>query len=238
MHSPYGTELGENHSAGDLCAEGFFCRWPEKEREAFRQIKVIISRPAGETLFVEGQPCRGIYIVCEGRVKLSATSRNGDTIIFKIAKPGDVLGLNTSILATEHNMTAETGQPCQLSFVKQVDFLEFLRRYGNARLQVATHLSLECQQAYQQIRSLTKHSATQRIARLMVDWSHGNPLAFPAGKIRMMMALTQEEIGQVIGMSRETVTRTLGSLRRQQIAEIHDSTLLIHDLAALQRLAS
>jgi CRP-like cAMP-binding protein len=93
-------------------------------------------------------------------------------------------------------------------------------------------------QAYQQIRTFARHSATQRIVRLMVDCSYGNPLVATARKISVVMALKQEEIGQIIGTSRETVSRSLGSLRQQHIAEIHDSTLLIHDMAALQRLAS
>ena len=235
MHSPYGMELVENCLACKLCSEGFFCRLPKAEMEAFQKIKFTVAYPAGATLFVEGQACRGIYILCKGRVKLSATSSEGQTLIFKIAKPGEVLGLNATVSGTPYDTTAETGQVCQLNFVKQAEFLQFLKEHGDACMQAAIHLSRECQQAYQQLRSFVMRSAPERIARLMLDWSHAQAGMATAHGIKV--ALTHDEIGQIIGMSRETVTRTLANFRKQRIAELQGSTLLIQNLPAIQKLA-
>jgi CRP/FNR family transcriptional regulator, cyclic AMP receptor protein len=235
MHSPYGMELVEDCLSCNLCSEGFFCHLPKSVKEAFQPLKFTLAYPAGATLFVEGQPCRGIYILCKGRVKLSACSTEGQTLIFKIAQPGEVLGLNATISGMAHETTAETGRPCQLNFVKRDDFLKFLTAHGDACMHAAIHLSHECQQAYQQLRSFVMASAPQRIARLMLDWSQDDSAMATAHGIRV--ALTHEEIGQIIGMSRETVTRTLASLRKQRIAELHGSTLLIQNLSAIQKLA-
>ena len=235
MHSPYGMELVENCLACKLCSEGFFCRLPKAEMEAFQKIKFTVAYPAGATLFVEGQACRGIYILCKGRVKLSATSSEGQTLRFKSAKPGEVLGLNATVSGTPYDTTAETGQACQLNFVKQAEFLQFLKEHGDACMQAAIHLSRECQQAYQQLRSFVMRSAPERIARLMLDWSHAQSGMATAHGIKV--ALTHDEIGQIIGMSRETVTRTLANFRKQRIAEIHGSTLLIQNMSAIQKLA-
>ena len=203
--------------------------------EAFQPLKFTVAYPAGATLFVEGQVCRGIYILCKGRVKLSATSRQGQTLIFKIARPGEVLGLNATVSGGPHETTAETGQPCQLNFVKRDDFLKFLTEHGDACMHAAIHLSRECQQAYQQLRSFVTSSAPERIARLMLDWSHEDSGTATAHGIKV--ALTHDEIGQIIGMSRETVTRTLANFRQRRIAELHGSTLLIQNMAAIQKLA-
>ncbi|HEY4900675.1 MAG TPA: Crp/Fnr family transcriptional regulator [Terriglobales bacterium] len=236
MQSPYGMELVENCLACNLCSEGFFCRLPKEEMEAFQKIKFTLAYPAGATLFVEGQTCRGIYILCKGRVKLSATSSQGQTLIFKIARPGDVLGLNATVSGTPHNTTGETGQACQLNFVKQAEFLQFLSEHRGASMQAAIHLSRECQQAYQQLRSFVMRSAPERIARLMLDWSlPGAGMDTPHG---IKVALTHDEIGQIIGMSRETVTRTLADFRKQHIAVLHGSTLLIQNMSALRQLAT
>jgi CRP/FNR family cyclic AMP-dependent transcriptional regulator len=236
MHSPYGMELVESCLSCDLCSEGFFCHLPKAEMEAFQKIKFTHAYPAGATLFVEGQACRGIYILCKGRVKLSATSRQGQTLIFKIAKPGEVLGLNATVSGTPYETTAETGQACQLNFVKQAEFLQFLAEHGDACMHAAIHLSRECQQAYQQLRAFVMRSAPERIARLMLDWTHGEPGTATAHGIKV--ALTHDEIGQIIGMSRETVTRTLTNFRKQHIAELHGSTLLIQNMSAIQKLAA
>ncbi len=236
MQSPYGMEPVENCLSCGPCSEGFFCRLPKVDMEAFQEIKLTLSYPAGATLFTEGQACRGIHVLRKGRVKLSVTSSQGQTLIFKVAKPGEVLGLNTTVSGIPHQATAETGQPCQFNFVKRDDFLKFLTQHTGASMQAAIYLSHECQQAYQNLRSFVKSSAPQRIARLMLDWSHED--AGVTSTRRIKVALTHEEIGQIIGMSRETVTRTLADFRKQRFAAFHGSTLLIQNVAALRELAS
>ena len=235
MHSPYGMELVEDCLSCKLCSDGFFCHLPKPAMEAFQLLKFTVAYPAGATLFGEGQACRGIYILCKGRVKLSCSSREGHTLILRVAQPGEVLGLNATVSGIPHETTAETGQPCQLNFVKRGDFLTFLTEHGDACMQAAIHLSHECQQAYHHIRSFVTSSAPERIARLMLDWTHDDSGIATAHGIKV--ALTHDEIGQIIGMSRETVTRTLANFRKQQIAELHGSTLLIQNLPAIQKLA-
>ncbi len=235
MHSPYGMELVEDCLSCKLCAEGFFCHLPKATMEAFQPLKFTLAYPAGATLFVEGQACRGIYILCKGRVKLSASSRAGQTLTFKIAQPGEVLGLNATVAGIPHETAAETGQPCQLNFVKRNDFLKFLTEHSDACLHAAIHLSRECQQAYQHLRSFVTTSAPERIARLMLDWSQDDSRTATAQGIKV--ALTHDEIGQIIGMSRETVTRTLANFRQRNIAELQGSTLRIQNMLAIETLA-
>jgi len=235
MHSPYGMELVEDCLSCKLCSEGFFCDLPKSVMAAFQLLKFTIGYPEGATLFVEGQVCRGIYILCKGRVKLSASSKDGRTLILKVAQPGEVLGLNATMSRVPHETTGETGQPCQLNFVKGDDFHKFLTQHGEACMHAALHLSRECQQAYQQLRSFTMTTSSQRIARLMRDWSQADSRSATAHGIKV--ALTHDEIGQIIGMSRETVTRTLATFRKQHIAELRGSTLLIQNMPAIHELA-
>ncbi|HZD30397.1 MAG TPA: Crp/Fnr family transcriptional regulator [Candidatus Angelobacter sp.] len=217
------------------CPEGFFCHLPKPAMVAFQRLKSTLAYPAGATVFVEGQACRGIYVLCKGRVKLYTTSSQGQTLIIKVAQPGDVLGLNVSICGIAHDATAETGQPCQLNFVKRDDLLKLLMDHNEASMHAALYLSRECQQAYQQIRSLVSSSASSRIARLMLEWSHDDSGAPTTRGIKV--ALTHDEIGQIIGMSRETVTRTLAIFRKQHFAQLDGSTLLIQNRPAIQKLA-
>ena len=235
MQSPYGMTLVEDCLSCQLCSKGFFCHLPKAVMEALQLIKFTIGYPAGATLFVEGQSCRGIYMLCRGRVKLSVTSSDGHTIILKIAQPGEVLGLNAAIAEIPYETTAETGQPCQVNFVKRADFLKFLAEHGEASLHAAMQVGSDCQQAYQQLRSFTMSSSSQRMARLILEWSQADSGIATAHGIKV--SLTHDEIAQIIGMSRETVTRTLASFRKQGIAELHGSTLLIQNMSVIQQLA-
>lgn len=235
MQSPYGMALVEDCLSCTICSKGFFCHLPKAVMEAFQPIKFTIGYPAGTTLFLEGQSCRGIYILCRGRVKQSVTSSDGHTLILKISQPGEVLGLNAAIAEVPYETTAETGQPCQVNFVKTVDFLKFLAEHGEASLHAAMQVGNDCQQAYQQLRSFTMSSSSQRMARLILEWSQEDSGIATSHGIKV--ALTHDEIAQIIGMSRETVTRTLASFRKQGIASLHGSTLLIQNMSVIHQLA-
>jgi CRP/FNR family transcriptional regulator len=146
-----------------------------------------------------------------------------------------VLGLHASVSGKPYELTAETLQASQLNFVKREDFLKFLQEHGDACLRAAQHLSQNCQSAYEMIRSLgLSHSVTEKMARLLLEWSDQGETTKDG--IRIKLALTHEEIAQLIGTSRETVTRVLSDLRKQQIAQLRGSTLLIRNKPALERL--
>lgn len=232
--SPYGFELVENCLICKLRNDSFFCSLPKTALEAFDKMKYTASYPAGAVLFVEGQSPRGIYMLCKGRVKLSTTSAEGKTLILKIAQPGEVLGMHATVSGTPYEITAETGQPCQLNFVKREDFLNFLQKHGDACLKAAQHLSKDCQSAYQQIRSLgLSHSAPERLARLLLEWTASSP---EQAEPKVKLALTHEEIAQIIGTSRETVTRVLADFRKRQIAVLKGSTLTVRNKGILEKL--
>ena len=183
-----------------------------------------LFRP-GAVLFVEGQSPRGVYVICSGRVKLTTTSRDGKTLILRIAQAGEILGLHGTVSGKPYELTAETLQPCQLDFVKREDFLKFLQSHADACLHAAQHLSHDCQSAYDMIRSLgLSHSVSEKLARLLLEWA--NEGEETKDGIRIKIALTHEEIAQLIGTSRETVTRVLGEFREKEFAQLRGSTLV------------
>ena len=97
--SPYGLPLIEYCTACPLRCNSFFCRVSGALLQEFDRIKSVSSYPEGAMLFMEDEVGRGVYIVCQGRVKLLATNSEGKRIIIKIAKPGDLLGLYAAIFA-------------------------------------------------------------------------------------------------------------------------------------------
>jgi CRP/FNR family cyclic AMP-dependent transcriptional regulator len=235
MSAPYGLQITENCLICKLRQSGFFCDLPRPSLEALEKIKYASAFPQGAVLFVEGQAPRGIYLICSGRVKLSTTSRDGKTLILRIAESGEVLGLHATVSGKPYELTAETLQPCQLDFIRREDFLKFLQNHADACLNAAQHLSKNCQDAYEMIRSLgLSHSVSEKLARLLLEWSTDGDTT-PEG-IRIKVALTHEEIAQLIGTSRETVTRVLGEFREKKVAQLRGSTLVIQDRAALERL--
>ena len=235
MSSPYGLQITESCLICKLRNSGFFCDLPKLSLEHLERIKYASAYPQGAILFVEGQSARGVYIVCSGRVKLTTTSRDGKTLILRITQAGEILGLHATVSGKPYELTAETLMPCQLDFVKRDDFLRFLQDHGDACLNAAQHLSQNCQSAYEMIRSLgLSHSVSEKLARLLLEWATDGETT--SDGIRIKISLTHEEIAQLIGTSRETVTRVLGEFRDKQFAQLRGSTLLIRNKAGLEKL--
>jgi CRP/FNR family transcriptional regulator len=235
--TPYGLDIIESCLSCKMRAEHIFCDLQPGALQIFETIKYATAYPRGAVLFVEGQTPRGIFVLCKGRVKLSICSTDGKTLILKIAEPGEVLGLSATVSGKPYELTAETVDPCQVNFVKRDDFLRFLREHGDACIKVAEQLSDKYNSACREIRALgLSHSAGEKLAKLLLDWSARNG---ESGKTepRVKLALTHEEIAQMIGTSRETVTRLFADLKKRQIVQAKGSTLLIRNKAALKAMA-
>ena len=237
MLSPYGLEIVESCLTCKLRADKIFCNLPQATVQALEAIKYTTAYPKGAVLFVEGQAPRGVFILCRGRVKLSICSSDGKTLILKIAEPGEVLGLSASVSGKPYELTAETLDPCQVNFVKREDFLRFLREHNDVCLRVAEQLSEKYNTACHEIRSLgLSHSAAEKLAKLLLEWSMKNGGARQPE--RMKLTLTHEEIAQMIGTSRETVTRLFADFKKRQLIQLKGSTLVIRNRSALEHLVS
>ncbi|MGO9211071.1 MAG: Crp/Fnr family transcriptional regulator [Terriglobales bacterium] len=237
MLSPYGLEIIESCVTCKLRADKIFCNLPTQTVQALEAIKYTTAYPKGAVLFVEGQAPRGVFILCRGRVKLSICSSDGKTLILKIAEAGEVLGLSASVSGKPYELTAETLDPCQVNFVKREDFLRFLREHNDVCLRVAEQLSEKYNTACHEIRSLgLSHSAAEKLAKLLLEWSVKNGGARQPDRLKL--TLTHEEIAQMIGTSRETVTRLFADFKKRQLIQLKGSTLVIRNRAALEGLVS
>jgi CRP/FNR family transcriptional regulator len=233
--TPYGLPVAENCVSVALRRSNPETCLSEKTMLELDRIKHATAYPEGALIFVEGQVPRGVYVLCQGRAKLMSTNRDGKTFIMKIAEPGEILGLHAVVNGGPHELAVETLQPSQLAFIDRHDFIRFLRQHADACLHAAQQLSNDCASAYEVIRSIgLSHSVSEKLARLLLQWSSD---AKPVnGAIRLKLALTHEEMAQLIGSSRETVSRLLGDLKRQRVLELSGSTMLIRNKAALERL--
>ena len=231
-------EYGRTHYPTATLAEpALFSDLPPKVQNAVNAVKFTTTYPNGAVLFVEGQGARGIFIVESGRVKLSVCARDGKTLILRIAEAGEVVGLGSAVSERPCETTAETQGACELTFIRQNDLLRLMRLHNEFAILMAEHLSGEYASTCQEIRSLIlSDSATEKLARLLLTWLEKNGDARQPG--RMKLAMTHEEIAQMIGTSRETVTRLLASFKKKQFIQQNGATLLVRNRAALEAFIS
>jgi CRP/FNR family transcriptional regulator, cyclic AMP receptor protein len=233
MRGAYGLELNDSCNSCKLRGNGFFCQMAPAALKDLDVIKFTSAYPQDAVLFMEKEAPRGVFVLCEGEVKLSVSSSEGKTLILRISKPGEVLGLMSALSNTPYEVTAEALRPCQVAFVRREDFLRFLRQHPEAYEAVIRQLGSQYQTACEQIRTLgLSTSVTEKLAKLLLDWSAG--AAQTKAGARTKLPLTHEEIAEFIGTTRESVSRTLSEFKSRQLVILQGSTLTIPNRAALE----
>ena len=234
MRAPYGLEIIENCITCPHREDRLFCNLPAPAVKALAAITSPAAYPKGATLFVEGQASRGVFILCSGRVKLSTSSADGKSLIVRIAEQGEVLGLPATVTTKPYELTAEVIEPAQANFISHDDFLSFLREHGEAALRVAQQLGETYHAAIAEMRTIgLSHSAGEKLARFLLDLSGAET---SGNGDKLTLTLTHEEIAQIIGSSRETVTRLFGDFKKKHLIEVRGSTVVIKNRASLKDL--
>lgn len=241
MSGPLKTAVASLRQVPDRCAlctdraDRIFCNLPDEALERFDEIAMQISYPSRSIVFEEGQRASGIFIVCSGQIKLSATSRDGRTMILKIAVPGDVLGLTATLNDLPYEVTAETLEPCRIRSVRRRDFLDYLAQFGQVSRQAAQVIAREYHEVFLDARRLAlSGSAAGRLAQLLLDWARTSSCGKP--ELRFTMALTHEELANMAGTSRETVTRLLNQFEREDLIIRHGASIVILNAQAMEHL--
>ena len=235
MVTPYGLELVDNCATCAHRDAERLCHLDAETLGALDAIRFATLYPRGALLFVEGQEPRGVYVLCAGRVKLSTSAPDARVLITQIAGPGEVLGLSAVLAGTPYEVTAETIDHCRINFIQRGDFVRFLAAHGDASLRAARQLNSNYRTAFEQARLLgLSRTAAGKLARFLLAACAKHGQSNGRG---VKLALTHEEIGQLIGASRETVTRLFSEFKHRRLIEVRGATLLVNNRPALEALA-
>ena len=215
---------------------GDFCNLPQSLMSEFNAMGHLTLYPGNATLISEGQIPRGVYIACSGRAKLSVQARDGKTIILKIVGDRHVMGLSAVISGGPSLVTVTTIELCQIKFVERESFLRLIESDSRAALACAAMLAHEIRTSFDDVHELLMaRSSTEKLARLLLSWVSDEPRN---RELRVSTEFTHEEIAQMIGSSRETVTRLLSDMKRKDLIRLEGATLIIPNRIALQAIAS
>jgi CRP/FNR family transcriptional regulator, cyclic AMP receptor protein len=235
MRAPYGLTILDNCVTCPVREEHLFCNLSAAAVQELNEIKSTAVYPKAATLFIEGQAPRGVFVLCNGKAKLSTSSSEGKTLITKISEGGDVLGLNATISNRPYEVTAEMIEPGQANFIPRAALLQFLREHGEVALRVAEQLSQNYYTAYEEIRTLgLTTSPGEKFAKLLLSWYPETGGKDQQAQIKM--TLTHEEIAEMIGITRETVSRLFSEFKAKRLVQVKGSTLVICNRAELERL--
>jgi CRP-like cAMP-binding protein len=167
--------------------------------------------PRGTTLFVKGDPGTGLIGVLQGSVKISLASADGRDIVLNIIQPGEIFGEIALLDGHPRTADATAMSDCELMVIERRDFIQFLRSQPDMTLKFIEILCGRLRRTSEQVQDLTFLDLPTRLAKALLQLTSQTENPAPKRKV----AITQRELSQIIGRSRESTNKQLRTWAKQ-----------------------
>jgi CRP-like cAMP-binding protein len=195
-----------------------------------------VSLASREELFHKGDTGAQVYVVISGRLKALTTSDEGDDMVFNIVGPGEVLGEIALLGGTQRTATVTAIDECELLIIDRRDFIAFLRNHPDVSIKLLDVLAKRMKQVSELVEDTLFLNLPLRLAKKLVSLSRTYGTPHEHG-VRLDLKLSQEEWGDLVGTSRESVNKQLRAWTEDGLVTVEHGYIIIHDRNALERLA-
>lgn len=205
-----------------------------QEMERITRMQEVKKR---QPLYLPGDPSSSVYLLKQGRVKLANTGASGKEVTFEILEPGEVFGEMEVLEGSPRETAAEALDDTLICVIRREDFDRYLATHPNVSVKLTKLIGLRLRKIQSRIEDLVFRDVPARLAHLLVELSKSDGVKAPQG-IRLRAKLTHQEMANLIGCSRETVTNTLGQFKDHGLIQMDGRTITILQPDGLSRLAS
>ena len=188
-------------------------------------------------LFAEGEPCRGLYILVEGRVELRQVSPRGREQVLHTEGPGAALGEAPLFDRGGYVASAVAAVPTRALFVPRAEVIALLRRHPTVAVSLLETMARRVRRFADMAGSLTFRPVHERLAHYIATAAAGEPGRPVAAGLTVDLALTQEQVAARLGTVRELVARAFSQLEKEGIITRKRARIVIRDPARLAALA-
>ena len=214
---------------------GLFRRLTDGEREALFARARMQRYAANESIFLMGAPGDSMVAVLSGTIRISVPSPDGKEIVLAILGPGEICGEIALLDGKERTADARAATDCSVVVLERRDVLAFFTQYPDAWTKLIDVLCERLRTADQQMAEFAMSPVPVRLAKalLRLASSDGQPVnGLPVERVH----LTQRELGNVIGATRESVNKYLRAWQRKGCVRIADRLIVITNRAAVEDL--
>ena len=217
------------------------CSWifsglSDEEFTEFTSMVKHVDYEGEETVFQEGALAFGLYIVCQGKVKVTGKSPCGKRQILKLLGAGEVLGEEALFSDGSYTCFARTLEPSTLAFVPKDKFLEFIVEHPSVAFKLIEKLARELVAFQSKLVEVAYGSSEERLARLLLAMGERFGRA-EGSRLDIGLVLSRAELAELAGIAPETAIRTLSRLREEGVIQLEGHRIVILDLDGLQQLA-
>lgn len=205
----------------------FFAGLSDRELERIQPLVREQSYPREEMILLEGDPCRALYFVKSGRVKVFKTSAEGREQVLTIAKPGDTFNEVPVFDGEANPASAEALDPTTLYLLSATDMRRAMLEIPAVSANVIRILANRLRQLVGLVEDLSFRHVTGRVAKILLQQLDREDSS----------RLTQQQMATMAGTAREMVGRALKGLEQAGAIRVDRGRIAIVDRAALERLA-
>lgn len=202
-----------------------------------REVGVTTAYRPRQLVFGEGNTAGGLYLVCQGRVKIYQSDRFGRERVLQIAGPGSIVGELGLGGEGGFSASAEAIEESQICFIAHADLEPLLAEHPDVGLRLIESLSQELGAARRRVRDVLFKDAGTRLAGLVVDLVEEEEDRAEQGEQRARFPYSRAELAQRVGVSTETAIRLLRKLSNKGLVEVDGRTVVVPDLDRLRRVA-
>lgn len=208
----------------------------EDELDRIISIRKHLSIKKGESLFVEGEKVSKLFIISEGMVKITKATIDGKEQIINILTVGDFLGESNILGETqESNVSAVAVRNTDLCTISRNDLKEILYSNPEISLKLLSELNKRLVEVENLSKNLSNNNPEARICYMLIEFSekYGKE---KNGEIEINLPLNREEMANYCGIARETLSRKLSLLEKENVIKIIGiKKIIINDLSLLEK---
>ena len=205
-----------------------------QEMEKITRMEEVKKR---QPLYLPGDPSSNVYLLKKGRVKIANTAPNGKEVTFDILEPGEVFGELDVLEDAPRSTSAETLDDAVICVIPRKDFDQYLAMHPTVMFKLTKLIGLRLKKIQSRVEDLVFREVPARLAHLLSELGKTEGVVEKQG-IRLKVKLTHQEMANLIGCSRETVSTTMGQFRDDGLIQIDGRTITILKPDGLSRLVS
>ncbi|AJQ29775.1 MULTISPECIES: Crp/Fnr family transcriptional regulator [Pelosinus] len=215
-----------------------FSRLPEKQLEIIHNHTIERRFRKGMIIFLEGDTGEGFHYVKSGKVKVLRTSDDGREHIIKILGAGEIFAEVLMFNNRPYPATAVAVEPSCIGMIRNIDLEQLVLTNNELALQLIKALSQRLIYAQQKIKNLALNDVMSRTVEVLLRLSQEQGDIKDNGVIELALDLSRQDLANLVGTTRETVTRTLSSLKKDKFIDFDGQKIRILDVEYLRRLIS
>lgn len=185
----------------------------------------------GERLFNQGERCDHFFFVLSGIVKLYRMGPSGEEKVIELIRYGQFFAEAVMFMGGQYPVHAEALEAARLVTLDSTHFLGLVRNNSDLSLRLLSNMSRRMHGLINEIDHLTLHSGAQRVIRYLLDQLPQGVAASPS--VRLLVP--KHVIASRLGIQPETLSRVLAKLRSENLIDVHDDTIVLNDVAALEQ---